>query len=333
MKAILMTATGGPEVLKLADIPLPELPSADHIRVRLRAAGINPLDTKLRKTAAYHPDKLPCVLGCDGAGVVESVGANVHRFTPGDEVYFFNGGLGLDQGNYAEYTVVHQDYVAFKPRHATMEEAAALPLVFITAWEALLDRTCLAEGQTILIHAAAGGVGHIAVQLAKQAGATVLGTVGSPEKAAWVTRLGADRVFAYKDVDFAQAVLDWTHGKGADVVFDTVGGDTFCRSFACTKVYGRIVTLLQNECTPELIKLARLRNLALVSELMLTPSILGMHDERVHQRRILEEGARLIEADKLAIQVSHVLPLEEAAKAHAMIEEGHTTGKIVLSIP
>lgn len=333
MKAILMTATGGPDVLKLADIPLPELPSADHIRVRLRAAGINPLDTKLRKTAAYHPDKLPCVLGCDGAGVVESVGANVHRFTPGDEVYFFNGGLGLDQGNYAEYTVVHQDYVAFKPRHATMEEAAALPLVFITAWEALLDRTCLAEGQTVLIHAAAGGVGHIAVQLAKQAGATVLGTVGSPEKAAWVTRLGADRVFAYKDVDFAQAVLDWTHGKGADVVFDTVGGDTFCRSFACTKVYGRIVTLLQNECTPELIKLARLRNLALVSELMLTPSILGMHDERVHQRRILEEGARLIEADKLAIQVSHVLPLEEAAKAHAMIEEGHTTGKIVLSIP
>jgi NADPH2:quinone reductase len=247
-------------------------------------------------------------------------------------VYFFNGGLGLDQGNYAEYTVVHQDYAAFKPRHASMEEAAALPLVFITAWEALLDRTCLAEGQTVLIHAAAGGVGHIAVQLAKQAGATVLGTVGSPEKAAWVTRLGADRVFAYKDVDFAQAVLDWTHGKGADVVFDTVGGDTFCRSFACTKVYGRIVTLLQNDCSPELNKLARLRNLALVSELMLTPSILGMHDERVHQRRILEEGARLFEADKLTIKVSHVLPLEDAAKAHAMIEEGHTIGKIVLSV-
>lgn len=332
MKAILMTATGEPEVLRLADIPVPELPGPDHVRVKLHAAGINPLDTKLRKTAAYHPDKLPCVLGCDGAGVIESVGANVHRFAPGDEVYFFNGGLGAEQGNYAEYTVVHQDYVAFKPRHATMEEAAALPLVFITAWEALLDRTCLADGQTVLIHAAAGGVGHVAVQLAKQAGATVLGTVGSPDKAAWVASLGADRVFVYKDVDFAQAVLDWTHGKGADVVFDTVGGETFCRSFACTKVYGRVVSLLQNDCSPEQNKLARLRNLALVSELMLTPSVLGMHEERVHQRRILEEGARLIEADKLKVKVSHVLPLEQAAAAHAMIEEGHTTGKIVLSV-
>jgi len=332
MKAILMTAAGGTDVLKLADIPMPELPGPDHVRVKLHAAGINPVDTKLRKTAAYYPNNLPCVLGCDGAGVVESVGANVHRFTPGDEVYFFNGGLGADQGNYAEYTAVHQDYLAFKPRHISMEEAAALPLVLITAWEALIDRACLGEGHTVLVHAAAGGVGHVAVQLAKQAGATVLGTASSPEKAAWVTRLGADRVFAYQDVDFATAVLDWTHGKGVDVVFDTVGGETFCRSFACTKVYGRVVTLLQNECSAEQYKLARLRNLALVSELMLTPSILGMHEQRIHQRRILEEGARLIEADKLTIKVSHILPLEEAAKAHALIEEGHTTGKIVLSI-
>ena len=332
MKAMLMTATGGPEVLKLADIPIPELPDADHIRVRLHAAGINPLDTKLRKTAAYHPDRIPCVLGCDGAGVVESVGANVHRFSPGDEVYFFNGGLGAEQGNYAEYTVVHQDYAAFKPRHISMEEAAALPLVLITAWEALLDRACLGENNTVLIHAAAGGVGHIAVQLAKQAGATVLGTVGTTEKATWITRLGADRVFVYKDVDFVQAVLDETHGKGADVVFDTVGGETYCRSIPCTKVYGRIVTLLQNDCSPEQNKLARLRNLALISELMLSPSILGMHEERIHQRRILEEGARLIEAGKMMVKVSHTLPLEEAASAHAMIEEGHTTGKIVLSI-
>jgi NADPH2:quinone reductase len=333
MKAILMTATGGPDVLKLADIPIPELPSPDHVQVRLHAAGINPVDAKLRKTAAYHPENIPCVLGCDGAGVVESVGAGVHRFAPGDEVYFFNGGLGAEQGNYAEYTVVHQDYVAFKPRHASMEEAAALPLVLITAWEALLDRACLGEGNTVVIHAAAGGVGHVAVQLAKQSGATVLGTVGTPEKAAWVTRLGADRVLVYKDVDFVQAVLDWTHGEGADVVLDTVGGDTFCRSIACTKVYGRIVSLLQNECSAEQNKLARLRNLALVSELMLTPSVLGMHEARIHQRRILEEGARLFEAEKLSIKVSHVLPLEEATKAHAMIEEGHTTGKIVLSIP
>lgn len=332
MKAILMTAAGGPEVLQPAELPMPDLPGPDYVRVKLHAAGVNPVDTKLRKTAAYYPDRLPCVLGCDGAGVVESVGANVHRFTPGDEVYFFNGGLGADQGNYAEYTVVHQDYVAFKPRHVTMEEAAALPLVLITAWESLVDRTCLAEGQTVLIHAGAGGVGHIAIQLAKQIGATVITTVGTPEKAAWVTHLGAERVVAYRDADFVQAVLDWTHGRGVDVVLDTVGGETLCRSFACTRVYGRVVTLLQMDCAAEAIRLARLRNLALVQELMLTPSLLNLHDQRVHQRRILEEGARLVEADKLKVKVSQVLPLEEAARAHRMIEEGHTTGKILLRI-
>ncbi|MEO1766030.1 zinc-dependent alcohol dehydrogenase family protein [Thiobacter aerophilum] len=332
MKAILMTAPGGPETLELADIPMPELPGPDYVRVKLHAAGVNPVDTKLRKTAAYYPDRLPCVLGCDGAGVVERVGANVHRFTPGDEVYFFNGGLGAEQGNYAEYTVVHQDYVAFKPRHVTMEEAAALPLVLITAWESLVDRTCLAEGQSVLIHAGAGGVGHIAIQLAKQIGATVITTVGTPEKAAWVTHLGAERVVAYRDADFVQAVLDWTHGRGVDVVLDTVGGANLCRSFSCTRVYGRVVTLLQMDCPAEAIRLARLRNLALVQELMLTPTLLNLHEQRVHQRRILEEGARLVEADKLKVKVSHVLPLEEATRAHRMIEEGHTTGKIVLRI-
>jgi NADPH2:quinone reductase len=332
MKAILMTAAGGADVLKLADIPLPELPGPEHIRVKLHAAGINPIDTKLRKSPAYYPDNLPCVLGCDGAGVVESAGAAVNRFSPGDEVYFFNGGLGNEPGNYAEYTTVHQDFAAFKPRHVTMEEAAALPLVLITAWEALFDRCCLQEGNSVLIHAGGGGVGHVAVQLAKQAGATVLATVGSREKAAWVTSLGADRVFVYSDVDFATAVLDWTHGRGVDTVLDTVGGDTFCRSFACTRVYGRIVSLLQWNCDAEQMKLARTRNLALAFELILTPTVLGMHEERVHQRRILEEGARLIEADKLKIKISHILPLADAAKAHAMIEEGHTTGKIVLKV-
>ena len=332
MKAILMTAAGGTEVLQLADIDLPTLPSPQHIRVKLAAAGINPIDTKLRKNPGTYADHLPCVLGCDGAGVIESVGAEVTRFRLGDEVYFFNGGLGQAQGCYAEYTVVHQDYAAFTPRHATLEESAALPLALITAWEALFERGNLLAGQSVLIHGAAGGVGHLAVQIAKQAGATVLATVGSLEKAAWVTTLGADRVFVYRDVDFATAVLDWTSGSGVDLVFDTVGDTTFCRSFACTKVYGRVVSLLQWDCAETDMTLARTRNLDLAFELMLTPTLLGMHDQRVNQRRILEEGARLIEANRLKIKVSHVLPLEQAALAHTLIEEGHTTGKIVLKI-
>ena len=332
MKAMLMTAAGGTEVLQMRDIAIPDLPSTQHIRVKLYAAGINPIDTKLRKHPVFYPNNLPCVLGCDGAGVVEAAGAEVTRFQVGDEVYFFNGGLGNEIGTYAEYTVVHQEYAAFTPRHATLEEAAGLPLALITAWEALLDRGNLVEGQTVLIHGAAGGVGHLAVQIAKQAGATVLATVGSREKAAWVTSLGADRVFVYNDVDFATAVLDWTNGRGVDLVFDTVGGETFCRSFACTRVYGRIVSLLQWDCTSEELKLARTRNLVMAFVLMLTPTLLDMHDQRVHQRRILEEGARLIEANRLKIKISHLLRLEQAAQAHTMIEEGHTTGKIVLQI-
>ena len=332
MKAMLMTAAGGADVLQMRDIDMPELPSPQHIRVKLAAAGINPIDTKLRKNPAFYPDKLPCILGCDGAGIVESIGAEVTRFKVGEEVYFFNGGLGNEIGTYAEYTVVHQDYAAFTPRHATLEESAGLPLALITAWEALLDRGNLLEGQTVLIHGAAGGVGHLAVQIAKQAGATVLATVGTRDKAAWVTSLGADRVFVYNDVDFATAVLDWTKGNGVDLVFDTVGGETFCRSFACTRVYGRIVSLLQWNCSAEELKIARTRNLVLAFVLMLTPTLLDMHDQRVHQRRILEEGARLIEANRLKIKISHLLPLEQAGQAHTMIEEGHTTGKIVLKI-
>jgi len=327
-----MTAAGGADVLQMRDIDMPELPSPQHIRVKLAAAGINPIDTKLRKNPVFYPDKLPCILGCDGAGIVESIGAEVTRFKVGEEVYFFNGGLGDEIGTYAEYTVVHQDYAAFTPRHATLEESAGLPLALITAWEALLDRGNLLEGQTVLIHGAAGGVGHLAVQIAKQAGATVLATVGTRDKAAWVTSLGADRVFVYNDVDFATAVLDWTKGNGVDLVFDTVGGETFCRSFACTRVYGRIVSLLQWNCDAEELKIARTRNLVLAFVLMLTPTLLDMHDQRVHQRRILEEGARLIEANRLKIKISHLLPLEQAGQAHTMIEEGHTTGKIVLKI-
>lgn len=332
MKAILMAAPGGPEVLQASELPLPELPSPAHLRVRLHAAGVNPIDTKLRKNGTYFPDKLPTVLGCDGAGVVESVGRAVSRFKPGDGVYFFNGGIGGEQGNYAEYTVIHEDCAAAKPKNLSMIEAAALPLVLITAWEALYDRIQLKEDQTVLIHAAAGGVGHVAVQLARNSGGRVAATVSSEEKAAWVRKLGAEKIIRYTQEDFVRVALDWTEGQGVDAVFDTVGGDTFCRSFAAARVYGKIVTLLQTECTAAQMKLARLRNQSIHYELMLTPSYLGLHEARIEQTRILEAGAQLVEAGKLKVKVSKTLPLEQAAEAHRLIEEGHTAGKVVLTI-
>ncbi|MDO9064360.1 MAG: zinc-dependent alcohol dehydrogenase family protein [Sulfuricella sp.] len=332
MKAILMNAPGGPEVLQISELPLPELPSPSHLRVRLHAAGVNPIDTKLRKNGTYFPDRLPTVLGCDGAGAVESVGLAVTRFKPGDEVYFFNGGIGGEQGNYAEYTVIHEDCAAAKPKNLSMVEAAALPLVLITAWEALHDRAQLKAGQTVLIHAAAGGVGHVAVQLAKELGARIAATVSSEEKAAWVRKLGAEKIIRYTSEDFVQAALDWTDGQGVDAVFDTVGGETFCRSFAAAKVYGRIVTLLQTDCTAGQVKLARLRSQSIHYELMLGPAYLGLHQARIAQTRILEAGARLIEAGNLKVEVSKIFPLKLAAEAHRLIEEGHTAGKVVLEI-
>ena len=332
MQAILMTRTGGPEVLEPAEVPVPELPTPQHLRVRLHAAGVNPIDTKLRANGTYYPERLPAILGCDGAGVVETVGAEVTRFRPGDRVYFCSGGIGGEPGNYATYNTVHEDYAARLPAGIDFTAAAAVPLVLITAWEALFDRARLQPAQRVLIHAAAGGVGHVAVQLARHALARVAATVGDASKAAFVRALGAERVIEYKKEDFVPAALDWTGGAGVDLIFDTVGGDTFCKSFAAACVYGQVVTLLQSNCDAGAHKLARLRNLGLHYELMLAPMFLGLHAARVHQREILEEGARLIEEGKLKVHVSEVLPLAQAAEAHRLIGAGHTTGKIVLRI-
>ncbi|MCK9201971.1 MAG: zinc-dependent alcohol dehydrogenase family protein [Gallionella sp.] len=332
MKAILATAPGGTDVLQLRDIPKPELPSAHHVRVKLAAAGVNPVDTKLRAKPAYHPDKLPAILGCDGAGVVEAVGDQVTRFKVGDDVYFCNGGLGDEPGNYAEYTTLHEEYCAAKPANLSLQDAAALPLVLITAWEALVERANLQRDQTILIHAAAGGVGHIALQLAHHLGAHIVVTVSDERKASLVHGLHADKIINYKEQDFVQETLDCTEGRGVDVVFDTVGSETYLRSLNAARIGGKVVSLLATPLSAADVQLARLRNLSLGFELMLTPQALNLHDERVRQRKILEEGAKLVEAGQLGVLVTHRLPLEQAAEAHRLIEAGGMIGKIVLTM-
>ncbi|MDZ4202501.1 MAG: zinc-dependent alcohol dehydrogenase family protein [Gallionella sp.] len=332
MKAILATAPGGTDVLQLRDIPIPELPSPHHVRVKLAAAGVNPVDTKLRAKPAYHPDKLPAILGCDGAGVVESVGKLVTRFKIGDEVYFCNGGLGDEPGNYAEYTTLHEEYCAAKPANLSVHDAAALPLVLITAWEALVERAALQADQTILIHAAAGGVGHVALQLAHHLGAHLVVTVGDERKAGLARGLHADKIINYKEQDFVKETLDCTGGKGVEVVLDTVGGETYIRSLNAARIGGKVVSVLATPLAAADVQLARLRNLSLGFELMLTPQALNLHDERVRQRKILEEGAKLVEQGKLGVLVTHRLPLEQAAEAHRLIEAGGMIGKIVLTI-
>lgn len=330
MKAILMAYSGGPEVLALHDVEKPELPSTHHLRIKLAAAGVNPLDTKLRTKPVYYPDKLPAILGCDGSGVVDATGAEVTRFKLGDKVYFNNGGIGDEPGCYAEYTTVHEEYCAAIPANLSLQDSAALPLVLLTAWEALFERVNLQAGQSILIHAAAGGVGHIAVQLAHHFKARIAVTVSSDRKAGLAQGLYAEKIICYKEQDFVQEILDWTGGQGVDIVFDTVGGETFSRSLHATRIGGKVVSLLATPLPAADVQLARFRNLSLSYELMLTSQVLKQHDGRIRQRKILERCTQLIEAGQLGVLISHKLPLAEAAQAHRLIEQGGMTGKIIL---
>ena len=332
MQAILMTAAGNADMLQLREIARPELPSPHHLLVKLAAAGVNPIDTKLRAKPVYYPDKLPAILGCDGAGIVAETGSAVTRFKPGDAVYFCNGGIGDEPGCYAEYTTLHEEYCAAKPANLSLEESAALPLVLLAAWEALVERANLQSGQTILIHAAAGGVGHIAVQLAHHLGAHIAVTVSGDKKTGLTQGLGAEKTINYREQDFVRETLNWTEGRGVDIVFDTVGSETFLRSLNAVRIGGKLASLLATPLSLADTQLARLRNLSLCFELMLTPQVLKLHDERIRQRRILEQGAQLVEAGKLGVLVSHKLPLKNAAEAHRLIEAGGMTGKVVLTM-
>ena len=328
MKAVVMTAAGGPEVLQLQDVPVPAIAAPTEMLVRLEAAGTNPIDTKIRTRGPFLRDRTPTILGCDGAGIVVEAGSGVQKFRTGDAVYFFNGGLGGPTGNYAEYTIVDEKFAVRKPERLSFQEAAAAPLVLITAWEALYDRARLQAGQKVLIHAGAGGVGHVAVQLAALQGAEVATTVGSEEKALFARSLCAILPVFYKQNDFARVALDWTGGEGVDVAFDTVGGSTFAQTFPAVKIYGDLVTLLDPKETAW--KEARSRNLRISLELMLTPTLRNDADLRCDQTQILQQCVRLIDSGKLKILVRHTFPLAEANRAHALLERGSTLGKIVL---
>lgn len=330
MKAIVMTRTGLPDLLEFRDIPEPSITRPGQIKVRLRAAGVNPVDTKIRRNGVFYPEGLPAVLGCDGAGEVVETGPAASRFKPGDRVWFCNGGLGGDPGNYAEYTVLDERWAAPMPKTLDFEQAAAGPLVLITAWGMLYDRGRLQAGRTVLIHAAAGGVGHVAVQLAKLRGARVLATVGSAANAELARQWGADEVIDYREQDFVAAVNALTGGQGADLVAEMVSPEVFARSIECTAHFGDLVTLL--DPGPVSLKEARIRNLRIGFELMLTPLLRNLDAARSHHVDILNACAEWIDQGRLRLHVSQVLPLEKAAAAHTQLETGHTAGKVVLKI-
>lgn len=329
MRAVVMPQPGDAGVLEPREVPDPTIRADRDLLVRLKAAGVNPVDTKMRAGGTYGDGEEPVILGCDGAGVVEEAGPACSRFRAGDEVFFFNGGIGTVPGNYAEYTVVDERWAAAKPTRLSFAEAAAVPLVAITAWEALFDQGRLQAGERVLIHAGAGGVGHVACQLALDAGAEVCTTVGSEAKAELVRSLGVGRTIPYQEVDFVDAAVACSGNRGMDLAFDTVGPEVLEASFAAVRFYGRSVTLLDPKGVS--FKQARLRNQAVHLELMLSPMFFGLDDARSHQTEILEYCARLIDDGRLQVHLEHTLPLAEAAEAHRLLEAGHMTGKVALN--
>jgi NADPH2:quinone reductase len=332
MRAVLMTAVGGPEVLKLAEVEEPEITGPHDVLVRLRAAGINPVDYKLR-AAGTIGGSLPAVLGWDGAGVVDAVGPAVTRERPGDEVYFCDGGFGPTPGTYQEAKVVDERYLARKPDRLSFVEAAAAPLVTITAWEAMRGRARVTSGQFVLVQAGAGGVGHLSVQIARLAGARVAATVSPGRKTELASSLGAELCIDYTSEDVGAKLRSWTGADGADVVHDTVGGRTFTACFSLVRPYGDLVSNVESPWEDEAITAMHNRNLRVSFTWMPAPSVFGWPEHRERQRAILEQAAAHFDAGDLRVEVGATFPLERAADAQRALEAGQVIGKVVLTMP
>ena len=320
-KAILIREFGGPEVLEVAEIDVPP-PGPGEVQIRHKAIGVNFVDTYYR-TGLYKPESLPFVAGSEGAGVVTAVGAGVAGFREGDRVaYPSNNGAYCELRNIAAKTLVHlPDDIAF-------ETAAAMMTKGMTV-EFLLNRTYRVGPETVLLfHAAAGGVGLIAGQWAKALGATVIGTAGSAEKAALALRHGYDHVINYREEDFAVRVRELTGGKGVDVVYDSVGTDTFPKSLDCLKPRGLWVTF-GNASGPVPAFAPAL--LAQKGSLYMTRPTLGTY---IATDAELKECAQslfaIVQGNKVVINVNQTYPLDEAAEAHTSLEARRTSGTTLL---
>ena len=308
MRAISQTRFGGPEVLELVEVDKPSLVPTE-VLVRVEAASINPVETSIRAGRLPILGQPPFRLGWDIAGVVEEVMPGMHRFKPGDAVF----GMPMmprELGGYAEYVAAPSRQIVAKPESLSFEEAAALPMAGLSAWQAMVDTAGLTSGQRVLIHAAGGGVGHLAVQIAKALGAYVIGTA-SPSKADFVKSLGADEVIDYTQVDFADVVKD------IDIVLELVGGGYTERSFKTIRPGGILVSGV-GRSDPDLWRLAEEAGVRFAG-LIVEPDQVG-----------LDALVALVERRQLKVDIEHLFPLVETAEAHRLLETGHVRGKIIL---
>jgi NADPH:quinone reductase len=326
MRACVLDVVHGPLVCR--QLPRPQ-PAPGELLVRVHASGVNPLDIKICAGMAPHArHPLPAVLGMDLAGTVEALGVGVQTFQVGDSVYGFTGGVGGVQGSLAEFAAVDARLVARKPHHLSMREAAALPLVFITAWEGLIDRAKVQPGQRVLVHGGAGGVGHVAVQLASARGARVFAT-GRAAQFDLLRTLGATPIDPFT-TPLEDYVAAHTDGEGFDVVFDTVGGPVLDASFLAVRRYtGRVVTALgwgSHSLAP-----LSLRGASFSGIFTLLPLLTGQC--RSHHGAILREATRLVEAGQLQPRLDpRRATLDTVASAHALVAGHQALGKVVVDV-
>jgi NADPH:quinone reductase-like Zn-dependent oxidoreductase len=326
MRALIVQEAGG----AFTEVRMPRpVPREGEVLVRIDASGVNPLDTKIRAgTAAHARHPLPAVLGMDLAGIVEAIGPGVSGVRVGDEVFGLTGGVAGLQGSLAEFAAVDADLLALKPINLSMREAAALPLVVITAWEGLVDRAQTKAGQKVLVHGGAGGVGHVAVQIARALGAEVFATV-QPAQAEIVRGFGATPI-DYTRVTVEDYVAQHTGGEGFDVVYDTVGGATLDASFNAVRTYGGHVVSSLGWGTHKLAPLS-FRAASYSGVFTLLPMLTGKG--RANHGKILREATALIEAGKLApLMDARRFDLGTVLDAHHEVEAGRARGKIVIDV-
>lgn len=315
MKAWIIEAFGGRDKLKLADLPKPE-PAEGEVLVRIQGVGVNPVDWKIRegrlKDLMSH--KFPVVPGWDMAGVVEEVGFSARRFAPGDDVYAYARRPVVQKGTYAEYIALPESYLSKKPETLSVEAAASIPLVSLTATQSLFDAGGLATGETAFIIGASGGVGSSAVQFAKLAGARVI-AMASKSNHDYLKSLGADEIIDYAAGDFRDT-LKKIVPEGADLVYDCFGGDALAMAVDCVKTGGRLVSIT-GEADEERLKAKE----ATFHFVFVEPNA-----------KQLDHFRELIDNKRFKANVSQVFPFESAVEAHEQMETGHTRGKIVLKL-
>ena len=330
MQAMVIDSFGNSSVFRSVEMPTPEVVPGS-VLIKVAATSVNPVDYKIRN--GTHPNlspAFPAILHGDVAGTIAGVGNGVEGFKVGDEVYGCAGGMPGIQGALADFMLVDAKLIAPKPKTLSFEQAAALPLVTLTAWEGLFEKLRGLKGRKVLIHAATGGVGHIAIQLAVWAGAEVYATASSDEKQAIAKRLGAKDTINYKKETAAEYVTRLTDGDGFDVVFDTIGGENIERSFEAAAHYGEVISIQSGGKETYALGAMHGKSLSLHFVFMLLPMLRNV--DRQRHSEILRKVADLIDSGKLTPLVdSKNFKFAQIGAAHDYLESGKATGKVVLS--